>query len=138
MAKMNLKQTYTRNGATFGPGETEVPDDAVKDLKEREDDFQKYLDEGGEAPAPVTPASSDVASFDPRLRRPGTVPDREALVRAGRQADIVAPQEQREEAAKEAADRAGTEGDKGRPHAGTAQDTAGQRHATRESVRGAK
>jgi hypothetical protein len=144
--RMYLSQAYTYNGQTYGPGQADVPNAAPDDktggapkaMEQKEADYQLYLSQGGEPLPPVTAAIGDTPHYDPRLRRPGNVPPpRDVLVQQGRGADVPAPQEQRDAAAKEAADRDEKSGDKDRPHAGTAQDTAGQRQTARESIKGA-
>jgi hypothetical protein len=137
MTRMHLSQSYTYGGQVYGPGDAEVPEgDASRDIQDKEDDYQRYLKEGGTPLPPVTPALTDAPHYDERLRRPGNKPPpRDELVRQGRGADVPAPQEQRDAAAKEAAERSDEdEKDRQRRAAGTAQETAGQRHTARESV----
>ena len=66
MAKMNLNRAYTYAGKTYGPGEVDVPDgDAADSLKQKEESFANYLKDH-EAPAPVTPSSTQGLLHDPR------------------------------------------------------------------------
>jgi hypothetical protein len=136
MGKMNLTQAYTYSGITYGPGEAEVPDGPPsEELQKKEDDYRRYLSEGGQEVPPVTPALGGEPHYDHRLRRPGnTPPPRDVLIQQGRGADVPASDKERDAAAKDAADR--ESGDKNRPNAGTALDTAGVRQTTRESAKG--
>jgi hypothetical protein len=139
MTKMYLSQAYTHTGNVYGPGEADVPEgDAARDIQQKEDDYQQYLKEGGQPLPPVTPGSGDAPHYDPRIRRPGNVsPPREVLQAQGRGADVPVTAEQRDAAAKEAADRAGDE-DRTPRRAGTAMDEEGQRKTTRETAKGGK
>ncbi len=59
MAKLNLSQTYVYAGKFYGPGEVDLPEDAHKALKAREDALKAVADTAAEAaePEPV-PAKS--------------------------------------------------------------------------------
>lgn len=83
MPKLNLSQTYIRNGKFYQPGEADLPDDVYKDLKAREAELapKQPADEPNEAPA-----SPDPLSDFPELRAAGY--DSVELVRAASDEDL--------------------------------------------------
>lgn len=63
---LNLMRCYTWQGKTYGPGPADIEnEDAFNDLKIREAEYQKHLDEGGTPIAPVTPTLASVPGTKP-------------------------------------------------------------------------
>ncbi len=54
MAKMTLDQAWTFEGKVYGPGETDVPDDAAKAIKARQ----------GDVDAPMQAEDPNMADLD--------------------------------------------------------------------------
>ncbi|MDQ3547872.1 MAG: hypothetical protein M3439_03545, partial [Chloroflexota bacterium] len=64
MAKMTLDQAWTFNGKVYGPGETEVPDDAAKAIKDRQGDVDAPMQAEDPNMAGLETASDDTATAE--------------------------------------------------------------------------